>query len=93
MKAEFPTLKSRLREDVEAMFRQDPAARSVPELLSSYPGLHAIWLHRMAHSWWNRGFRFWARLLSHFNRAVTGIEIHPGAPSDVDSSSTTAWAL
>ena len=61
------------------MFRQDPAARSIPELLSSYPGLHAIWLHRIAHSWWIRGFRFWARLLSHFNRAVTGIEIHPGA--------------
>jgi serine O-acetyltransferase len=79
MTAKSPSLRARLNEDVEAMFRRDPAARTVPEVLCNYPGLHAIWLHRIAHRWWKRGFRFSARLLSHLNRAVTGIEIHPGA--------------
>jgi serine O-acetyltransferase len=68
-----------MREDVAAMFRRDPAARSVPEVLFSYPGLHAIWLHRIAHRWWKRGLWFPARLLSHLTRVATGIEIHPGA--------------
>jgi serine O-acetyltransferase len=79
MTAKSPSLRARLNEDVEAMFRRDPAAHTVPEVLCNYPGLHAIWLHRIAHRWWKRGFRFPARLLSHLNRAVTGIEIHPGA--------------
>ena len=79
MTANPPTLRGRLTEDVAAVFRRDPAARTVPEVLCNYPGLHAIWLHRIAHRWQKAGFRFWARLLSHINRAVTGIEIHPGA--------------
>jgi serine O-acetyltransferase len=74
-----PSLRARLTEDIEAVFKRDPAARTVPEVIFNYPGLHAIWLHRLAHRWWKRGFRFWARLLSHLNRAITGIEIHPGA--------------
>lgn len=72
-------LRTRLREDIAAMFRRDPAARSVPEVVFNYPGLHAIWVHRLAHRWWNRGYRFRARLLSHISRTLTGIEIHPGA--------------
>ncbi|MDF1596907.1 MAG: serine O-acetyltransferase [Acidimicrobiia bacterium] len=79
MTAAGPGIMTRLREDVGAMFERDPAARTVPEVLFSYPGLHAVWLHRIAHRLWRHNFRFWARLLSHVNRAVTGIEIHPGA--------------
>lgn len=70
---------SRIREDVQTVFNKDPAARSVIEVLTCYPGLHAIWLHRVAHALWVRGWRYPARLLSHFNRWLTGIEIHPGA--------------
>jgi serine O-acetyltransferase len=69
----------RLVEDIRTIFQRDPAARSVPEVLFCYPGLHAIILHRVAHRFWRMGFRFLARLLSHVNRGVTGIEIHPGA--------------
>lgn len=70
---------TRLREDVRAVFDRDPAARSVPEVMFNYPGLHAVWLHRIAHRLWRNGLRFWARLLSHLGRMLTGIEIHPGA--------------
>lgn len=70
---------TRFREDIKAFFDRDPAARSVPEVVFNYPGLHAIWFHRVAHRLWRRGFRFWARLLSHIGRTLTGIEIHPGA--------------
>ncbi|MCL1693800.1 MAG: serine O-acetyltransferase [Actinomycetia bacterium] len=69
----------RLGEDVQAVFDRDPAARSVPEVLASYPGLHAVVLHRLAHRLWKTGHKFWARLLSHLTRALTGIEIHPAA--------------
>lgn len=70
---------ARIREDVRAVFASDPAARSVPEVLFCYPGLHALWFHRVAHYLWNHGLRFPARLLSHVGRFLTGIEIHPGA--------------
>jgi serine O-acetyltransferase len=70
---------NRAREDVRAVFDRDPAARSVPEVLTCYPGLHAIWMHRLAHRLWTTGLRLPARLLSHLGRALTGIEIHPGA--------------
>ncbi len=70
---------SRLKEDIETVFRDDPAARSYLEVLFCYPGLHAIWLHRIAHWLWNHHLKFLARLLSHINRFLTGIEIHPGA--------------
>ncbi len=69
----------RLREDVEAIRENDPAARTGVEVLLVYPGLHALWLHRAAHELWKREQRLSARLLGHVNRFVTGIEIHPGA--------------
>ncbi len=68
-----------LKEDVTTIFSKDPAARSWLEVLTCYPGLHAIWMHRVAHFLWKRGYRFLARFLSHLNRFITGIEIHPGA--------------
>ncbi len=69
----------RLKEDIETVFERDPAARSVIEVILCYPGLHAIWLHRIAHWLWNHNLKLLARLISHFSRWLTGIEIHPGA--------------
>lgn len=69
----------RIGEDVQAIFDRDPAARSIPEVLVCSPGLHALLLHRIAHRVWVAGLKFPARLLSHLNRILTGIEIHPGA--------------
>ena len=68
-----------MKEDIRTVFAKDPAARTTLEVLFCYPGLHAIWLHRVAHYLWRHGFHFLARLLSHTNRFLTGIEIHPGA--------------
>jgi serine O-acetyltransferase len=70
---------SLLKEDILTIFHRDPAARSWMEVICCYPGLHAIWLHRIAHFLWVRGFYFWGRFISHFTRFLTGIEIHPGA--------------
>ncbi|HEX79325.1 MAG TPA: serine O-acetyltransferase [Dehalococcoidia bacterium] len=67
------------REDIRTVFAKDPAARSTIEVLTCYPGLHALWLHRVANFMWRHRMRFLARLLSHFNRLLTAIEIHPGA--------------
>jgi serine O-acetyltransferase len=67
------------REDVLNVFHKDPAARSWPEVLFCYPGLHAMWLYRVAHFFWKRHFYFIGRFTSHFARFLTGIEIHPGA--------------
>ncbi|WP_260312215.1 MULTISPECIES: serine O-acetyltransferase EpsC [unclassified Rathayibacter] len=58
---------------------RDPAARSAAEVVLAYPGLHAVWVHRLAHRWWRRGARLPARLLAQAARAATGVEIHPGA--------------
>lgn len=69
----------RLREEVETVFARDPAARSWLEVVCCYPGLHALWLHRIAHFFWRHKLRFFARLVSHINRLLTNIEIHPGA--------------
>ncbi|MCF7887856.1 MAG: serine O-acetyltransferase [Candidatus Omnitrophica bacterium] len=69
----------RIREDIDNTFREDPAARSVAEVIFCYPGLHAIWLHRISHWIWKKDFKTLARLISHFGRFFTGIEIHPGA--------------
>jgi serine O-acetyltransferase len=69
---------ARLREDIQTVFAKDPAARSVLEVLT-YPGLHALWLHRIAHGLWTHKFKLSARILSQLNRLVTHIEIHPGA--------------
>ncbi len=68
-----------LREDIKTVFAKDPAARSTLEVVFCYPGLHALWFHRLTHFLWRRGFKFLARLLSHLSRWLTGIEIHPGA--------------
>jgi serine O-acetyltransferase len=68
-----------LREDIQTVFAKDPAARSTLEVIFLYPGLHALWFHRLAHLLWRHKLRFLARLLSHINRFLTGIEIHPGA--------------
>lgn len=66
-------------EDVDAVLQNDPAARNALEVLTVYPGLHALWMHRVAHGMWRRGYVLVPRWLSHFNRGITGIEIHPGA--------------
>jgi serine O-acetyltransferase len=70
---------ARLQEDLQAAIDHDPAVRSKAELVLGYPGLHAVWSYRLCHSLWRRGHRLIARLLSQWTRAVTGIEIHPGA--------------
>ena len=68
-----------LKEDIHTIFAKDPAARSILEVLLCYPGLHAIWFHRLAHKLWHNKLYLIARLISHINRFITGIEIHPGA--------------
>ena len=68
-----------LRNDIRSIFDRDPAARSVAEILLCYPGLHAIWMYRIAHWFWNRNFYLIGRWISHLGRWLTGIEIHPGA--------------
>ena len=69
----------RMRKDVQAVFQRDPAARNLCEVIFCYPGLHAIWLYRLAHFLWVREFISLARFISHISRFLTGIEIHPGA--------------
>ena len=69
---------SLLREDIQTVFVKDPAARSILEVLT-YPGLHALWLHRVAHKLWQSKAKLLARCLSQLSRFFTGIEIHPGA--------------
>ncbi len=68
-----------LREEIDGIMARDPAARSRAEVALCYPGLHAIVLHRMAHWLWERGWPLLARILSQTGRALTGVEIHPGA--------------
>src|SRR6478735_2796356 len=70
---------SRLRSDIQCILDRDPAARSKWEVLTCYPGLHALLLHRAAHAVWKRGFRWLGRFISQVSRWLTGIEIHPGA--------------
>ncbi|MCR2818180.1 serine O-acetyltransferase [Microbacterium sp. zg.Y1090] len=72
-------LVGRAREDVAAARLRDPAARNGLEIALLYPGLHAIWSHRVAHTLWLRGLRLPARALSQLTRWLTGVEIHPGA--------------
>ncbi|HSX94414.1 MAG TPA: serine O-acetyltransferase [Hydrogenophaga sp.] len=69
----------RLRSDIQCILERDPAARSTFEVLTCYPGLHAVVLHRPAHWCWNHGFKWLGRFISHLSRFFTGIEIHPGA--------------
>ena len=68
-----------LKEDIQAVFARDPAARNSLEVLTTYPGIHALVMHRVAHELWLKDCKTSARVLSSFSRFVTGIEIHPGA--------------
>ncbi len=68
-----------IKEDIETVFSNDPAARSTLEVILCYPGLHAIWLHKLAHWFWGKKLKLIGRFISHINRFLTGIEIHPGA--------------
>lgn len=70
---------SRISEDIRCIFERDPAARNIFEILTTYPGLHAIIFHRISHGLWNVGLKWLARFLSGVARWFTGIEIHPGA--------------
>lgn len=70
---------SRLREDLASVRERDPAARSTWEVLTCYPGVHALFLHRLAHACWGRRLYWLGRFVSHIGRFLTGIEIHPGA--------------
>jgi serine O-acetyltransferase len=68
-----------LKEDIQVVFDRDPAARNVLEIISTYPGFHALFFYRMAHAVWNSGLKGIARFISNSGRFFTGIEIHPGA--------------
>ena len=70
---------NRMKEDINSVFDRDPAARTTFEVLLNYPGLHAIWIHRLSHRLWRANWKLVARVLSTFSRWLTGIEIHPGA--------------
>src|SRR5690625_7855326 len=74
-------VRARVREDLETAKRRDPAARTSLEGALTYPGVHALWIYRLAHHLWNLGglARLPARIISHFARMLTGVEIHPGA--------------
>ena len=68
-----------MKEDIQTVFSNDPAAKSTIEVILCYPGLHAIWLHKLAHWFWKKNHLLIGRFISHINRFLTGIEIHPGA--------------
>jgi serine O-acetyltransferase len=68
-----------IRSDIQSVFDRDPAARNTLEVLLCYPGLHAVWGHRLTHWLWKRNMRLLARWISQLMRSLTGIEIHPGA--------------
>jgi len=76
---EASTVFRTIREDIRTVFAKDPAAKSTLEVLVAYPGLHALWLHRVANFLWRHRMRLAARMTSHFGRFLTAIEIHPGA--------------
>ncbi|WP_373894575.1 serine O-acetyltransferase [Virgibacillus natechei] len=68
-----------IKEDMDVVFEQDPAARTYMEVILTYSGLHAVWSHRIAHAFYNKRLFFIARVISQVSRFITGIEIHPGA--------------
>src|SRR5512141_3012135 len=68
-----------IHDDIQSVLDRDPAARNVIEVLFCYPGLHAVWGHRLSHKLWKSGFKLFARWISQIMRGITGIEIHPGA--------------
>jgi serine O-acetyltransferase len=69
----------RIKEDIACIFERDPAAQSVLEVVTAYPGFHAILIHRVSHFFWHAGCKWLARFIAHIGRWLTGIEIHPGA--------------
>jgi serine O-acetyltransferase len=73
------SLLAHIRDDIESVLERDPAARSRLEVFLGYPGLWAVWVHRISHGLWRRGWRLSARLLSQIGRFFTGVDIHPGA--------------
>src|SRR5579862_3867022 len=73
----MPFMFRQLREDIASVFQRDPAARSTWEVLTCYPGLHAVYIHRLAHWFWKSGLRWLGRFTSNIGRWLTGIEIHP----------------
>lgn len=75
----FKRLRSRIKKDIRVIFERDPAARSVIEVVCCYSGLHAIWLHRISHKLYLKGWVLLPRMISNLGRFLTGIEIHPGA--------------
>jgi serine O-acetyltransferase len=70
---------NRIKEDIACVFDRDPAAQTVIEVITTYPGFHAVLIHRLSHFFWLAGFRWLARFIAHIGRWLTGIEIHPGA--------------
>lgn len=70
---------ARIREDIKSVFRRDPAARNTLEVMFNYPGLHAVWFHRLSHKLWGWNLKWLGRFVSNISRFITGIEIHPGA--------------
>jgi serine O-acetyltransferase len=77
--ADVPGLWATLKEDLSCVFQRDPAARSTLEVVTTYPGVHAILTHRLSHRLWLAGWRFPARFLSFLGRMLTNVDIHPGA--------------
>ncbi|MCW8956975.1 MAG: serine O-acetyltransferase [Gammaproteobacteria bacterium] len=75
----MPSFLSDIRDDINSVFDRDPAARSAFEIITTYPGIHAIIFHRISHGLWRRNFKWLARVVSNLVRWYTGIEIHPGA--------------
>ena len=78
-KTDAPSLFTLLREDIACVFHRDPAARSYIEVLTTYPGVHALLLHRIAHRLWLMGLRYLARVVAYVARLITNVDIHPGA--------------
>jgi len=70
---------NRIREEINCVFDRDPAAQSIFEVVTAYPGFHALIIHRLAHYCWQAGFNWLGRFISHLGRWLTGVEIHPGA--------------
>src|ERR687889_1487790 len=70
---------ARLKEEIAVVFERDPAARNTWEVVTCYPGFHAMLFHRLGHKLWDAGLKWLARFVSHIGRGLTGIEIHPGA--------------
>lgn len=82
-----------IKTDIDAVMHRDPAAKTRLEAALCYPGLHAIWLHRLAHKLYLKGWVLIPRLLNTFSRFLTGIDIHPGATLGPGLLSTMVWAL